>query len=319
MIDIVTVGTGGGSIAWVNPEGRLKVGPRSAGADPGPMCYGRGGEEPTVTDAALVLGHIPSSFLGGEVPLNLHLAQQGLQRLAEALQLRRREAASGVLEIAAWNQAHGIRRMTIQRGRDPRKYALVAFGGAGPMMAGLIADILGMKSVIVPPSPGVGSAFGLQVVDLKNDYVRTVAQREDRLDPGAITRVFRAMEEEALEDLEREGIPAQDRLLVRSIELRYLGEAQEMEIPLNGARVSEEGLRGAIEEFHQRYLALFRHGYRNETPVEVVNLRLSGVGRMGRPRLREVPRGGPSPRAAYKGARLVYFKHTGMKECRTYA
>ncbi|MBI2881442.1 MAG: hydantoinase/oxoprolinase family protein [Candidatus Tectomicrobia bacterium] len=322
MIDIVTVGTGGGSIAWVSPEGRLKVGPQSAGAVPGPMCYARGGREPTVTDAAMVLGQIPTSFLGGEVSLNLDLAQQGVKRLADRLNLSMRDAAVGVLEIAAWNQAHSIRRMTVQRGRDPRKYALVAFGGAGPMMAGLIADILGMGTIIVPPSPGVGSAFGLQVVDLKNDYVRTVAQREDRLNLPALQRAFQAMEKEARADLDREGIPAQAQDFARSIDFRYFGEAQEMEIPLGsprGARLTEGAFREAVEEFHRRYLALFRHGYRDETPVEIVNLRLSGVGRMGRPQLNEIPQGGPSPKAAYKGARLIYFKGAGTQECRVYA
>ncbi|MFQ5914718.1 MAG: hydantoinase/oxoprolinase family protein [Nitrospinota bacterium] len=319
MIDIVTVGTGGGSIAWVSPEGRLKVGPQSAGAVPGPMCYALGGREPTVTDAAIVLGQIPTTFLGGEVPLNLNLAQQGIRELADKLKLGMRDAAVGVLEIAAWNQAHGIRRMTIQRGRDPRKYALVAFGGAGPMMAGLIADILGMSSVVVPPSSGVGSAFGLQVVDLKSDYVRTVAQREDRLNFQVIRRTFEAMEKEARESLAEEGVSPRERALVWSVDFRYLGEAQEMEVPLNGVRFSEKALRMAIEDFHERYFALFKHGYRNETPVEVVNLRLSGIGLLGRPKLNEVPQGGPSPKAAYKGARLIYFKGTGVKECRIYA
>ena len=319
MIDIVTVGTGGGSIALVSPEGRLKVGPRSAGAFPGPMCYALGAREPTVTDAALVLGQIPMTLLGGEVSLNLNLAQRGMRRLAEKLKLGMRDAAVGVLEIAAWTQAHGIRRMTIQRGRDPREYALVAFGGAGPMMGGRIADVLGMTSVVVPPSPGVGSAFGLQVVDLKNDYVRTVAQREGELNLHTVQRAFRAMEEEALEDLTRGGISLKGRAFVRSIDFRYLGEAQEMEIPLNSARITEKALQVAVEEFHRRYLTLFKHAYRNETPVELVNLRLSCIGHLGRPSLSEVPQGRPNPKAAYKGARLIYFKSTGVEECRIYA
>jgi N-methylhydantoinase A len=318
MIDIVTVGTGGGSIAWVSADGRLKVGPQSAGAVPGPMCYARGGEEPTVTDAAMVLGQLPSTFLGGEVTLNRSQSQQGIKRLAGKMGLSMRKAAVGVLEIAAWNQAHGIRRMTIQQGRDPRKYALVAFGGAGPMMAGLIADILGMNSVIVPPSPGVGSAFGLQVVDLKNDYVRTVARPEDNVKFSSIQRAFQSMEEEARRDLSRGGIRSKSLSFIRSIDFRYLGEAQEMEISLDGAALTEKMLRNAIDEFHQRYLALFRHGYRNETPVEIVNLRLSGIGILGRPNMSEVPQGGPNPREAYKGARLIYFKSTGVLECKIY-
>ena len=318
MLDIVTVGTGGGSIAWVSTEGRLKVGPQSAGASPGPMCYGRGGGAPTVTDAAMFLGQLPRTFLGGEVSLHLNQAQKGIRKLAKTLGLEPREAATGVLEIAAWNQAHGIRRMTIQRGRDPREYSLVAFGGAGPMMAGRIADILGMKSVIVPPSPGVGSAFGLQVVDLKNDYVRTVTQREDQLDLKVLDHAFREMKREAAKGLKREGMTLQGTTYARSMDLRYFGEAQEMEVPLTGARITEKSLRDAIEDFHQRYLALFRHGYRNETPVEIINLRLSGIGSLGRPNLKKVAQSGPSPVDAYKSARLIYFKETGLLECRTY-
>ena len=318
MLDIVTVGTGGGSVAWVSPEGRLKVGPRSAGASPGPMCYALGGEEPTVTDAAMFLGQLPRTFLGGEVSLDQSRAKEGLRKLAGRLGLGPRDAATGILEIAAWNQAHGIRRMTIQRGRDPRRYALVAFGGAGPMMAGRIADILGMGSIIIPPSPGVGSAFGLQVVDLKNDYVRTVTQREDQLDFRAIQRAFQEMEEEAAADLSREGLSIRSRVFTRSIDFRYLGESQEMEIALPEARLSENRLQETIAEFHAGYLALFRHGYRGETPVEIVNLRLSGIGRLGRPNLKTVPQGGPSPQEAYKAARLIYFKETGVVECRTF-
>lgn len=318
MLDIVTVGTGGGSIAWVSPEGRLKVGPQSAGAFPGPMCYGRGGQEPTVTDAAMFLGHLPRTFLGGEVSLHLNQAQAGIRRLAEKLCLEPREAATGLLEIAAWNQAHGIRRMTIQRGRDPREYSLVAFGGAGPMMAGRISDILGMKSVIVPPSPGVGSAFGLQVVDLKNDYVRTVTQREDQLNFQTIESEFKKMQREAVKDLKREGMTLKGTKYIRSMDLRYLGEGQEMEVPLMGSRITKQSLRNSVEDFHKRYLALFRHGYQDETPVEIVNLRLTAIGSLGRPSLKKVEQGGPSPVSAYKSARLIYFKETGLLECRTY-
>lgn len=318
MLDIVTVGTGGGSIAWVSPEGRLKVGPQSAGAFPGPMCYGRGGQEPTVTDAAMFLGHLPRTFLGGEVSLHLNQAQEGIRRLAEKLRLEPRKAATGLLEIAAWNQAHGIRRMTIQRGRDPREYSLVAFGGAGPMMAGRISDILGMKSVIIPPSPGVGSAFGLQVVDLKNDYVRTVTQREDQLNFQAIESEFQKMQREAMKGLKRVGMTLKGTRYVRSVDLRYLGEAQEMEVPLIGSRITEQSLRNSVKDFHKRYLALFRHGYQGETPVEIVNLRLSAIGSLGRPSLKKVEQGGPSPVSAYKSARLIYFKETGLLECRTY-
>src|SRR4051794_20689033 len=179
MLDIVAVGTGGGSIAWIGPYDALKVGPRSAGAEPGPMCYGHGGEEPTITDANLVLGRIPPHLLGGEVPLDLGAARRGLGALGDALGLGLEETAAGVLEIAAWNQAHGIRQVTVQRGRDPSDYCLVAFGGSGALLAGEVAAILGIETVLVPRNPGNVSAFGLQASDIRRDYVRTLVRAEE--------------------------------------------------------------------------------------------------------------------------------------------
>src|SRR5215471_7862060 len=182
MIDLVTVGTGGGSIAWRAPDGGLKVGPASAGADPGPMCYGRGGTRPTVTDAQLVLGRIPPHLLGGEVPLSLDLARKGMESLAAELGLAPERTAEGILEIAAWNQANAVEQMSVKRGLDPRDYTLVAFGGSGPLQAGRLVDLLGLRAALIPASPGTVSAFGLLTVDLKNDYVQTAVQRHARLD-----------------------------------------------------------------------------------------------------------------------------------------
>src|SRR5262249_6602176 len=158
MLDIVAVGTGGGSIAWIGPQNVLKVGPQSAGAVPGPMCYGQGGEQPTITDANLVLGRIPPHLLGGEVPLDGDAARRGVAAVGDALGLGLEDTAAGILEIAAWNQAHGIRQVTVQRGRDPSDYCLVAFGGSGALLAGEVADILEIGTVLVPLNPGNLSA-----------------------------------------------------------------------------------------------------------------------------------------------------------------
>jgi N-methylhydantoinase A len=319
MLDIVTVGTGGGSIAWVSGEGRLKVGPQSAGADPGPMCYGRGGQQPTLTDANLVLGRIPPALLGGEVRLDAALAEAGIARLADRLGLARLDAALGITEIAAWNQAHGIRRMTIQRGKDPRRYALVAFGGAGPLQAGLIADVLGIETILVPPSPGTTSAFGLQVVDLKHDYVQTLVQREDALDVRAVGRAYAALEAEGSRELARDGVPPARRLFLRSVDMRYLGEAQEMEIPLPAGPLTAAALRRAVARFHRDYFALFRYGYQDDTPVELVNFRVAAIGRVSRPSLPRIARGGPGAHAAARGRRRAYFKGLGHRACGVYA
>src|SRR3712207_393160 len=181
MIDVVTVGAGGGSIAWLSPEGTLKVGPRSAGAAPGPLCYGTGGTDVTVTDAHVVLGRIPPHLLGGEIPLDVDAAREGIGRLADRLGLSVEECATGVLEISAWNQANALRRITVKRGLDLRDFVLTTFGGSGSLLLCRLMDVLGLPTVLVPPNPGNVSAFGLLTVDVKNDYVRTHRSEERRV------------------------------------------------------------------------------------------------------------------------------------------
>src|SRR5215204_1603884 len=185
MIDIVTVGAGGGSVACVSPEGSLKVGPRSAGADPGPLCYGRGGTEPTVTDAHVVLGRIPPHLLGGEIPLDVEAARAGLRDLAQRLGLDPEHTATGILEISAWNQANALRQVTVKRGLDVRDFMLTTFGGSGSLLACRLVDVLDLAGVVVPQNPGNVSAFGLLTVDVKNDYVQTHVARHASLDHGA--------------------------------------------------------------------------------------------------------------------------------------
>src|SRR5262249_19255141 len=177
MVDVVTVGAGGGSVAWVSPEGTLKVGPRSAGADPGPLCYGKGGADVTVTDAHLVLGRIPPHLLGGEVPPPGAAAQAGLAAVAAGLGLSAEACAAGVLDVSAWNQANAVRQITVKRGLDVRDFTLVTFGGSGSLLLCALMDILGVPAVLVPPNPGNVSAFGLLTVDIRNDYVRTAVHR----------------------------------------------------------------------------------------------------------------------------------------------
>ena len=182
MVDVVTVGTGGGSIAWASPERTLKVGPRSAGASPGPACYGQGGTEPTATDAFLLLGHIPEHLLGGEIPLDRAAARAAYERLAGSVGLEVEPCAAGVLEISAWNQANAIRQVTVKRGLDVRDFDLCAFGGSGPLGACRLIDILSLRAVFVPRDPGNLSAFGLLATDLRTDHVQTLVRRHDQLD-----------------------------------------------------------------------------------------------------------------------------------------
>ncbi|WP_062345657.1 hydantoinase/oxoprolinase family protein [Herbidospora yilanensis] len=278
MIDIVTVGAGGGSVAWISPEGTLKVGPRSAGADPGPICYGKGGTEVTVTDAHVFLGRVPPHLLGGEIPLDAAAARAGIEGLAAKLGLTPERCATGILEISAFNQSNAIRQITVKRGLDVRDFPMVAFGGSGPLLVCRLLDVLGLKSAIVPPDPGNVSAFGLLTVDVKNDYVRTHVTTDPR--PDEIEAIFQELEAQAGEALTREGFT--DHVYVRTADLRYYGQAYEVRVPADG------DVEARFHEAHQR---LYGYGYRDDPrhAVEWVNLRVSGVGPITRPALARRP------------------------------
>jgi N-methylhydantoinase A len=314
MIDIVTVGSGGGSIAWLAPDGGLKVGPRSAGADPGPVCYGRGGTQPTTTDAHLVLGRVPPHLLGGEIPLRRDAAERGLAELGGALGLDARRTAEGILEITAWNQANAIRQVTVQRGLDPRDYTLVAFGGAGPLLAGRLLDLLSLRAALIPPSPGNLSALGLLVVDVKNDYVQTFVQRHDRLDAAAVEAHLARLRALAREALRREGF-ADDRMrFVRSADLRYFGQAWEVRVDLPPGALDGTAAAETVKRFHDAHEKRFGYSYRDvhdagarRHAVEWVNLRVTGIGPIRRPRFPELPRGDGRPERARLGLRDVCF------------
>lgn len=317
MIDIETVGTGGGSIAWISTEGRLRVGPRSAGAEPGPMCYAKGGDEPTVTDAQLFLGRMPDQLVGGGLLLEKQRADEGILRLANTLGLTPEEAARGVLEVAAWNQALAIRRMTVNRGKDPRDYVIVAFGGAGPLMAADIAGVLGVREVVVPPQPGCGSAAGLAEVDLRNDYVRTRIVRLDEVAPDVVEPYFLEMEREAQADFAGENVPEDSRVLLRLADMRYFGEGQEMTITLPANGRFADSLQAAAAAFHEAYRFEFGFNYKDRVPVELVNLRLTAVGKIKRAGRQNYP-AGRGAGAARKGERPVYFSEGGFRPTAVY-
>ncbi len=311
MIDIITVGTGGGSIAWIGPDGGLRVGPRSAGADPGPICYGKGGNETTLTDANLALGRIPPHLLGGEVPLDAEAARRGLEPLAAKLGLDTLRLSAGILELANWNQANAIRQITVKQGRDPRDYALVPFGGSGPLQAGRLLDLLGMRAAIVPPIPGVTSAFGLLVVDLRNDYVITSVQNADAFDPASTQVHYQRLEALALDALTRHGVTPERCVLLRSADMRYHGQAYEVRVDIPGGLVDAATGQQAVAAFHQAHHRAYGYDYRGKQQVEFVNLRVTGLGLIDKPALREIAAGGPDATAARKGERAVYFEAVG--------
>jgi N-methylhydantoinase A len=283
MVDIVAVGAGGGSIAWIGPQEMLKVGPRSAGADPGPICYGRGGTEPTVTDANLVLGRIPAHLLGGEVTLDVDAARAGVAGVAEPLGLSVEEAAAGIIEIAVWNQTHGIRQVSVERGRDPSDYCLLAFGGSGGMVAAEVAELLGIETVLVPERPGNASAFGLQVSDIKRDYVRTLVRSESQADPAEIEAVYAELERRGRNDLRAEGVAEANVALQRGLDARYVGEGHEIQVLVEGGPIDADGLRTLCERFHEVHDRTFGYAYRGEQEVEIVNLRVEAVGGVSSP------------------------------------
>jgi N-methylhydantoinase A/oxoprolinase/acetone carboxylase beta subunit/N-methylhydantoinase B/oxoprolinase/acetone carboxylase alpha subunit len=317
MIDIVTVGTGGGSIARVNPEGRLRVGPQSAGADPGPMCYGKGGEEPTVTDAQLFLGRLPQALAGGSLPLDKACAETGIHAIAKKQGVSPEEAARGIIEVAAWNQALAIRKMTVNQGKDPREFVLVAFGGAGPLMASDIAEVLDVREIVVPPQPGCGSAMGLVEVDLRNDYVRTFIARLDEISLDRIENEFQEMEVEGSADLKSEQVDSASRVFVRSVDLRYFGEGQEMRVNIPPAKKFSEATCLAIDRFHKEYKSQFGFNYESKTPVEVVNLRLTAIGEMKKAPRKRIAEGKRAEAARVDG-RQVYFASSGFVETPVY-
>jgi N-methylhydantoinase A len=309
MVDVVTVGAGGGSVAWVSPEGALKVGPRSAGADPGPLCYGLGGTEPTITDAHLVLGRIPPHLLGGEIALDATAARAGLESLADRLGLGLEQCATGILEISAWNQANALRQVTIQRGLDVRDFTMTTFGGSGALLACRLVDILGLSRVLVPENPGNVSAFGLLTVDVRNDYVRTAVARHDDLDVAAVAKVYDDLAEQAGAALDREGFARADHTYRRSADLRYVGQAFEVRVPTPEGHINETFTAAVAESFHDAHQQLYGYCFRDDArqPVEWVSLRVSGVGPIARPRLRRRPPGDGDPSRARTGVRRVLF------------
>ena len=313
MIDVVTVGAGGGSIAWVSPEGSLKVGPQSAGADPGPLCYAKGGTEPTITDAHVLLGRIPPHLLGGEIPLDVDAARSGLVALAGRLDLDLERCAAGVLEISAWNQANALRQVSVKRGLDVRDFMLATFGGSGSLLACRLVDILGLAGVVVPVNPGNVSAFGLLTVDVKNDYVQTAVARHDALDLAAVRDVFDALTSRAAEALDAEGFPRSEHRYSRTVDLRYFGQAYEVRVPAPDGVVDEEYAARVADAFHAEHRALYGYDFRGDPrqQVEWVNLRVTGIGPITRPVLRELdPATATSATVsarAHRGTRPVCF------------
>ena len=318
MLDIATIGAGGGSIAWLTAADNLNVGPRSAGAAPGPVCYGQGGMEPTVTDANLLLGHIDGKIAGGTLTLDVEAARKAIQeKIAGPLGLDVYEAANGILQIVNNNMMGAIRNVSVERGYDPRDFALIAFGGAGPMHAISISRLLDMTTVVVPPSPGVASAWGLLVTDFKNDYARTFVQKPPGYDRRGMEETYQELEGEAVRWLDAEAVPLDRRDIARSADLRYAHQGSEVTAALTGPAIDSTSLDAMIHRFHQEHQRMF--GFSLDQPVEIVTLRVTAWGQLDSPGGAPLPRGWNNPKAALTGRRQVYFDNAvGFVYCDIY-
>jgi N-methylhydantoinase A len=289
MVEVTTIGAGGGSIARVSKNGVLSVGPESAGAVPGPVCYGRGGTEPTITDAHLVLGHLPSHLLDGGFILDRDSAVEAVRsHIAEPLGISLEEAAEGILAIADNHMMGTIRLLSVERGLDPREFVMVPFGGAGPLHGGSLARLLGMETMLLVPSPGVLCALGLLVSNLKAEFAQTCLQNSGAWDLAQISDAHRKLQSEAIAWFDAEAVPQNARHLNMVASMRYEHQGFELSIPWAGDGVDEDALAATVEAFHVLHERLYTFAQR-DTLVELINIRIDATGRFDAPAMAEAP------------------------------
>jgi N-methylhydantoinase A len=316
-IDIVEIGAGGGSIAWVDNAGALKVGPVSAGADPGPACYGRGGDKPTVTDANVLAGRInPEYFLGGEIRLDLENSRRAMQPIADHFQISVEQAAMGVIRLADANMINALKLVSVRRGYDPRDFVLIAFGGGGAMHAGALARELRVKEVLIPNEPAVFSAWGMLMTDLRQDFIRTFIRRASQIEPAALTALYQEMEATARQNLRDQHVGEERMLFQRFADMRYLGQEHTVKVPVPGGEITAQQMPEIAERFHQ----LHEHAYtfRLDTDIEFVNYHVTAFGTVDKPQLKKLDGSGTSLEAARKGSRRVNFDELGYHEAAIY-
>jgi len=316
-IDIVEIGAGGGSIAWVDGAGALRIGPQSAGADPGPASYGWGGDKPTVTDANVLAGRInPDYFLGGEIPLRVDLATKAMQPVADSFHLSTEDAAMGVIRLADSDMINALKLVSVRRGYDPRDFIIVAFGGGGAMHAGAITRELRVKKAVIPTNPAVFSAWGMLVTDLRQDFIRTLIRRTDQIDPAEVESFFTGMEEQAMELMLEQHITKDRVVFQRFADMRYMGQEHTVKVPLPAGRITAE----KIPEINKRFNGLHEHAYtfRLESPIELVNYHLTAFGIVEKPELNKIDGKGLSLKEAKKGTRNVNFDELGFHESPIY-
>ena len=313
VIDLAEVSAGGGSIAWIDPAGSLRVGPHSAGAEPGPVCYGQGGDQPTVTDANLVLGYLDAhSLLGGDLPIDYQRAEYALQKkIGDPMNMTALQAAAAVREIVNNGMAEALRIVSIERGHDPREFSLVAFGGAGPVHAAALADELDIPRIIVPPIPGGFSALGLVMTNVRRDYARTLYRQLEDLPASDIEAVWSELQAQGEEMLRSTGISPDLWRFRRSADLRYSRQAYELNVTAEPGEFTDKTKAELAGNFHSRHEQTYGHKNLTE-PVHLVTLRLTAVGELGRLEITDTPR---SDGASEKSRRPVWFAQTGTTDC----
>jgi len=316
VVDMVEVGIGGGSIAWIDEYGFLQVGPVSSGADPGPVCYALGGVEPTITDANLVLGRL-SSLLEGKIKLNREAAIKSImEKVAKPLNLDLIRAAEGIIEIGVAKVVDIMRMVSTSRGIDVRDFTMFGFGGAGPMHCAFIAKELGIGTSIVPSTPGAFSALGFLCSDLRHDFVQTYIMDATKPDLVKMAEIFDALESQGIETLKVEGINTNDIITIRSVDMRYTGQAHEINILFPGERISDSTSKELQNKFHETYKVHYGHCL-PEKPAEIVNFRMTAIGKVKKPPITEISL--QKQTLIPKETRDVYFKELGWVDCPIYS
>jgi len=321
VVDLVEIGAGGGSIAWVDSGGALRVGPHSTGADPGPVCYGLGGTEPTITDANLVLGRLdPDYFAGGDMQLDLKGARNAIKtQCADPLGISIEEAAHGIVEIANTAMVNALRLVSVQRGHDPRDFMLIGFGGAGPAHTVRLAEQAGIPNVLIPLAPGTASALGLLVTDVRMDSSATLIARADSVQPDDIAGHFARLEDEGAKAHQSAASSSGEPVFERAVEMRYWGQSFELSVPAPDRElIDRQWLNELCESFHDAHETAY--GFRaQDEPVELVNLRLTTVGKIARPNMKKLEETSSDASSALKGSRPVYFSESnGVTETAVY-
>jgi N-methylhydantoinase A len=310
MLDIHTIGAGGGSIGWLDQGGMLRMGPQSAGADPGPACYGRGGQLPTTTDANVVLGYLdPEFFAGGQMRLDVAAARRAIeQHIAKPMGLTIEQAAAGMYRVACNNMAQGVREVTIKRGFDPREFPLIPGGGAGPIHGCLICSELEIPLQIVPREASVLCAFGMLMCELRHDYVRTFVSRLNSVDWQKLESLVETMSSDGSRALAEERIPPARRRVELRLDCRYVKQYHEVSVPVPLELIVRHDADAVARAFHAEHLRLYGYSLEAEgSPVEIINVRLQAIGATDRPAYRSEAGVATDAGAALKGRRSVYI------------